>query len=104
MTINNNSGLNEDTIKKLLSVFSHHPCILAATLYGSRAKGNYTRSSDIDLCLTAPDMTYSQLVQVNTELDDLLLPYSIDLSLRHHIENQDLLEHIARVGIPLTTN
>ena len=87
-----NSGLDLHVIKKLLNVFSHYPEIQTVTLYGSRAKGNFTPSSDIDLCLTAPDLTYSQFIKATTELDDRLLPYNIDLSLRHHIE---------RVGIPL---
>ena len=33
------------------------------------------------------------------EIDDLLLPYKIDLSIYHKIENLDLIEHIKRVGI-----
>lgn len=33
------------------------------------------------------------------DLDDLLLPYKIDLSVFHLIENQDLTEHINRVGM-----
>ena len=34
-----------------------------------------------------------------TELDDLLLPYSIDLSIYQQIDNSNLVEHIQRVGI-----
>ncbi|GHT72537.1 hypothetical protein FACS189456_1300 [Bacteroidia bacterium] len=32
------------------------------------------------------------------EIDDLLLPYMIDLSIFHQIRNPDLVEHIERVG------
>lgn len=96
-----NTGLDASTIEKMHNVFANYPEIQAITLYGSRAKGNYTPGSDIDLCLTAPNLTYKQFIKISTELDDLLLPYSIDLSLKHHIENIDLIEHINRMGLPL---
>jgi len=102
MSTYHNSGLDLNVIKKLLNVFSQYPEIQSVTLYGSRAKGNFTPSSDIDLCLTAPDLTYSQFIKATAELDDLLLPYSIDLSLRHHIENKELIEHIERVGVTIS--
>lgn len=38
------------------------------------------------------------LLQIENELDELLLPYKIDLCLLHKIENPDLVAHIRRVG------
>ena len=34
------------------------------------------------------------------KIDDLLLPYSVDLSIYGKLKNADLLEHIHRMGIP----
>lgn len=42
---------------------------------------------------------YSELLKLENELDDLLLPYSIDLSLLHRIEDPDLIDHIRRAGV-----
>ena len=86
-------------MKLLTPFFSKYPQIEKATLYGSRAKGNYRNGSDIDLTLKGEALTLSILSKVETELDDLLLPYKIDLSIHHKIENPDLLEHMDRVGI-----
>ncbi len=44
-------------------------------------------------------MNLSTLLKIENELDDLLLPYKIDLSIFHKIEDLDLIEHINRVGI-----
>lgn len=33
------------------------------------------------------------------ELDNLLLPYTIDLSIYNHIGDPDVLAHIQRVGV-----
>ena len=55
-------------------------------LYGSRAKGNYHTASDIDLCLEGKNLTLKDLFVIENQLDDLLLPWKIDLSLKHKIE------------------
>lgn len=92
-------GLKETTIEKIQGVFAKYPEIEKAVLYGSRAKGNYRNGSDIDLTLIGDSLTYNQLLRIEMEIDDLLLPYKMDLSLYRQIENPDLLEHIDRVGI-----
>lgn len=70
-------------------------------LYGSRAKGNFKPGSDIDLTLYGYSLTSSELGTIAEELDDLLLPYQIDLSIFAKISNVDLQEHINRVGVIL---
>lgn len=92
-------GLTEGTQAKINGVFARYPQIDGVTLYGSRAKGNYKRGSDIDLVIASHTMTLAQLLRLETELDDLLLPYKIDISLLDKIDNPDLLEHIQRVGL-----
>lgn len=93
-------GLKETTIQSICSVFSRYPQVEKALLYGSRAKGNYKNSSDIDLTLIGTaDLDYPILLKLMTELDDLLLPYMIDLSLLSRISDPGMREHIQRVGI-----
>ena len=91
-------GLKESHIKKIQSVFANYSAINRVILYGSRAKGNYQNSSDIDLSLVGEDLDLTTLLKIENELDDLLLAYNIDLSVYHLIENQDLSDHINRVG------
>ena len=92
-------GLKPDTIHGIQSVLAEFPQVEKAILYGSRAKGNYRIGSDIDLTLSGKDLDTALLLRIETELDDLLLPYTIDLSLFRHIENPDLVAHIDRVGV-----
>lgn len=92
-------GLSIETIDSILKVIRSHPKVIRVILYGSRAKGTYRAGSDIDLTLDAPTMDLSELLKIENELDDLLLPYKIDLSLLHAIENPDLLDHIKRLGV-----
>jgi predicted nucleotidyltransferase len=96
---NTRFGLKHSTIDKINRVFASHPRIEQVLLYGSRAKGNYRNSSDIDLSIKGETVTLSELLKLETELDDLLLPYTIDLSLLHLIDDPDLLDHIRRAGV-----
>ena len=91
-------GLEEMTIKKIDEVFSRFPEIREVILYGSRAMGTHKKGSDIDLVILSDKIELSTVYKIERELDDLLLPYTIDLSVHRHIQNPNLLEHIKNVG------
>ena len=94
-------GLKEATINKIMAVFEKYTQIDKILLYGSRAKGNYRNGSDIDLTLIGDQLNYSQLSSIESDIDDLFLPYSFDISIFKDIDNPDLVEHINRVGVVL---
>jgi uncharacterized protein len=93
-------GLTEQTISSLRSIFLAQPKIEEVILYGSRAKGNYHAGSDIDITLKGESLEFGDLLKIENLIDDLLLPYKVDLSLFHKIENPDFIDHINRVGVP----
>ena len=92
-------GLSESTVEKISAVFSGFPAIERAVLYGSRAKGNFKTGSDIDLTLHGESLTPRLCATIAETLDELLLPYGIDLSLFDSLDSLALREHIARVGV-----
>ena len=92
-------GLPQAAIDQIREVLARHGSVERATLYGSRAKGNFKPGSDIDLTLTGPNLATTDLLKIAGELDDLPLPYRVDLSLIDTIEDPNLIEHIERVGI-----
>ncbi len=91
-------GIPDRVWDRMRGVFSARPQIEQVILYGSRAKGNFREGSDIDLTIVGPEATYDDLLTISVRLDDLDLPWMIDLSLLHRISNETLSEHIARVG------
>ena len=90
-------GLKQEHIESIKKVINQHSNAESIIIYGSRAKGNYRKGSDIDLTLKG-NIGYSDLVKMEACIDDLLLPYKVDLSLYHEISNDELLDHINRVG------
>jgi len=94
-------GLKEETIDRMQTVFSYFPEVEKAILYGSRAKGNFKPNSDIDITLTGDLLNLDLLNQIEWKLDDLLLPYKIDLSILQHLKNDELIKQIQEAGIVL---
>ncbi|MDC7218892.1 MAG: nucleotidyltransferase domain-containing protein [Spirochaetales bacterium] len=93
-----NFGLSEEIVESLKSVFLLYEEIEKVVIYGSRAMGNYREGSDIDITLIGDDLDWRELVALENKLDDLMLPYELDISTFDELENPDLLEHINRVG------
>lgn len=92
-------GLKESSIEQIHTILARYPQVEKAILYGSRAKGDYKPGSDIDLALVgSEDLTLDLLHRIMDDIDDLLLPYTIDLSLFHQINDVDVINHIRRVG------
>ena len=93
-------GLSDQTLQKIHDVFVRYPQVEEAVLYGSRARGDYKNGSDIDLTLHGGDsLTHTILSKIANDLDDQLLPYTIDLSIFENIRNPDMVEQIERVGV-----
>ena len=91
-------GLKKESIEKVNRIFAQYDKIEEVILYGSRAKGNYKPGSDIDLTIKGKELNLKLLNKISLELDDLLLPYTFDLSIYNHIKQPDLIDHIVRVG------
>jgi len=93
--------LPDDVLPKLLAVLSSNQKVRQVTLYGSRAKGNWRRGSDIDLCLDGDALSLKDLDELDSAIDNLLLPWKVDLTVRQQIDIPDLIAHIDRVGVRL---
>jgi uncharacterized protein len=93
-------GLDDSKIARINGVLSRFPQVDRAILYGSRAMGNYRPGSDIDLTLVGSEaLNLKILYRIMDEIDDLLLPYTFDLSILRLISDQEVLEHIRRAGV-----
>ena len=96
-------GLPESTLEMLTSYFFRYPEIEKVKIYGSRAKGNYKRGSDIDLafyCRSENDLTARLLF----DLDELPTPYLFNVTNYYRLKHKELKEHIDRMGQLLYEN
>jgi predicted nucleotidyltransferase len=91
-------GIPEHPQHRLHQLFAAQPLVEAVWLFGSRAMGRYRQGSDIDLCLEGPQLSHADRLRLMSAVDDLLLPWSVDLPLRHELP-ADLEAHLQRVGV-----
>lgn len=91
-------GLSDTVINELGNVFRRHANIEKVLIFGSRSKGNYRAGSDIDLAVVGKNLDYSQLLDIQCEIDDLELLYSIDLVDYQKKKGTPIGDHIDRVG------
>ncbi len=94
-------GLPDAAMAAIQMVLATYPEVEAAILYGSRALGRHRPASDIDLTLTGHAISNATLARIDADLDDLLLPWVIDLSALATISHPALLDHIQRAGVLL---
>ena len=94
-------GLPAQALARICTELAQTTHLERALIFGSRAKGNYRHGSDIDIALVGPALTDAEQLDLEDRLDELLLPYSIDLCRVEVIDNPALQEHIQRVGIQI---
>jgi len=82
----------------IITTIAQNKKVMQITLFGSRAKGNYKNGSDIDLAIKAPGISITDLNEITINIEDLNLPYYIDIIDIEHINNQNLVDHIRRIG------
>ncbi len=92
-----NFGLPEKTINEIKKLLSKYPQIKEIKIFGSRAKGNYKPSSDIDLALFG-NIDDKLLRHIAFELDELPTPYQFDLLNYSDINNENLKNSIDKFG------
>ena len=94
----NTFGLSDSALSSIVSAIASVRNVSRALIYGSRAKGNCRDNSDIDITLEGENLTVTDLATLDERLDNLLLPWQIDLSIKARITNAELLAEIERWG------
>jgi len=96
------SGLQTEDIQAMVEAARALPAVHQLILFGSRAKGNYKRGSDVDLAIKGKAIQYETVVQLAGFLnEESLMPYFFDVVDYHSISEPKLIEHIDRVGVVL---
>jgi predicted nucleotidyltransferase len=90
-------GLPDKTIEMINEIFAHYSKIEKVIIYGSRARGDYRNGSDIDLTIHG-DISFNDKTHISDLIYELPIPYTCDLSIFNDIKNENLTEHIERVG------
>lgn len=91
-------GLSEKTIKIITELFKKYDQIDRVIIFGSRARGNFKNSSDIDLAIFGTNIDFKFIRHISSELDELPTPYTFDVLNYSDIENTKLQTNIDTEG------
>ena len=94
-------GLKDAHRAAIIATIATNERVERAVLFGSRATGTNTMSSDVDIVLFGHRLTLTDQAQLAAALDEIPMAQSVDLLLYDSIRDRTLREHIARRGVEL---
>jgi uncharacterized protein len=98
----NKFGLGEKDLEQIIAILKNHPEVDKAWIFGSRAKGNHKRGSDVDIAVRGENLNFAVISHLNYMLnEETFMPYEFDILNYETIKNPELCDHIHRVGIPI---
>jgi len=94
------TALADVVVDSILSIVKARRPAAKVVLYGSRARGDASFASDIDLVIVDPSWTQEDIDQVHNRLEEEVpTALKIDLIALHLVRNADLAARIQREGI-----
>ena len=98
--MNNLFGITEISYSLLLEAFSKYPEVEEVIIFGSRAKGNFKKGSDIDFAIKGKECSEELAMNIKGYLnEEVSIPYYVDVVDYASLKNKALKEHIDRIGI-----
>jgi predicted nucleotidyltransferase len=94
-------GIDSSIWERILSILKSSSAVEQIILFGSRAKGTFSNGSDIDLALKGKSLSADDILDLRLQLDELNLPWEIDLLHYESTTDPAVIEHIDRVGLKL---
>ena len=92
-------GLKPAHRQAIIDALSANPKVERIVLFGSRATGTFTLTSDVDLALFGDDLTLSDQAALAEAVAELSVPQRVDILIYHRIESQALREEIRKHGV-----
>ena len=92
-------GIEDAHREAIIATIAANDRVERAVLFGSRATGTHTVTSDVDIALFGDRLTLTDQVRIAAALDEIPMAQSVDLLLYNSIQDQTLREHIRREGV-----
>lgn len=92
-------GLKEKHKEAIIAEIASNCRVERAVLFGSRAMGTNTITSDVDIALYGDSLTLTDQIKLSAALKLIPMAQSVDLVLFDKIEHLPLIQHIRKYGI-----
>lgn len=96
----NKFGLLDTDLESIIRILRNQSKVESASIFGSRAKGNFKNGSDVDIALKGEKLDFDTVSQISYLLnEETNMPYKFDVLNYHTIKEPELIKHIDRAGI-----
>ena len=92
-------GLKDEHREAIIAVIAANSRVERAVLFGSRATGTNTVTSDVDIVLFGEQLTLTDQARLAAAIDEIPMAQTVDLLLYDSIQDRTLREHIRRDGM-----
>ncbi len=92
-------GLKDKYRKAIIDILRANERVEKVVLFGSRAMGTFTPTSDVDIALFGDNLTLTDHANLAAVIDELSIPQRVDILLHKSIKNEKLIKHIKRHGV-----
>ena len=93
------NGLKAKHHAAIIAILASNERLERAVLFGSRAMGTNTVTSDVDIALFGKKLTLTDQANLAVACEELPMAQSVDLVLHSTIDNPALVEHIRNFGV-----
>jgi len=97
-------GLKDSIIINIKNILCKYDEIEKALIFGSRARGDYKKTSDIDIAIISGNITSTRLNLLRNDFDELDIIYTVDVVDFHKISKEELKNNIINEGVVIFLN
>ncbi|GMB09190.1 hypothetical protein EDD69_1231 [Thermolongibacillus altinsuensis] len=95
----NSTGISKRWIGELQTYCSTNDKIEKVVLFGSRARGDYQKTSDIDLVIWTKNASHSEQNLMEHAIQQMPTPFKIDVLFFDRLTKEKLISNILKEGI-----
>jgi predicted nucleotidyltransferase len=93
------TGISERFIQELQIYCGRNENIEKVILFGSRARGDHRKTSDIDLALYTNHLSHSEQSLIEADILDMSTPLKMDILFQNRLNKEKLILNIKREGV-----
>ena len=92
-------GLKDAHRKAIIDVIAANDRVERAVLFGSRATGTNTVTSDVDIALFGRELTVTDQARIAAAIEEIPMAQTVDVLLYDSVREPTLRDHIQHEGI-----
>ncbi|MCX7950831.1 MAG: nucleotidyltransferase domain-containing protein [Clostridiales bacterium] len=94
----NTFGISEKLLEDIINIISNEKDIIKASIFGSRARGDFRKNSDIDICIYG-DLDSIKFNLLIDKFNELNTPLDFDIINFEKIKKDELKNNIIKYGV-----